>query len=84
MLLFSEKKYNLIQPFIICCTDGFFIDCYGPCQARHNDATIFRHFLYTDDNLKQLFLPKEKTIIFVDRGLSFKIYSKMCTSINCS
>jgi hypothetical protein len=67
-----QKKYNLIKPFIMCCTDGFFIDCYGPFQARHNDATIFRHILNTDDNLKKL--PKEKTIIFVDRGLSFKIY----------
>ena len=38
------------MPFIICCTDGFF-DYYGPFQARHNDATIFRHILYTDDNL---------------------------------
>jgi hypothetical protein len=63
-----HKKYNLIKPFIICCTDGYFIDCYGPYQARENDATIFRHVLETDEDLKILFSPKEKIIIFVDRG----------------
>ena len=64
-----HKKHNLIKPFIMCCTDGYFIDCYGPYQARENDATIFRHILETDEDLKILFHPKDKVIIFGDRGI---------------
>jgi hypothetical protein len=35
-----QKLDNLIKPFIICCADGYIIDCYGPFQANSNDAVI--------------------------------------------
>ena len=63
-----QKKQNLIKPFIVCCADGYFIDCYGPFQANLNDSTIFRYILSTDDDLKNLLTPKNKIIMFLDRG----------------
>lgn len=26
----EQKKDNLIKPFTICCSNGYFIECYGP------------------------------------------------------
>ena len=63
-----QKTHNLLKPFIICCADGYFIDCYGPFQANMNDATIFRKILDTDEDLRLLFTPKHKITIFFDRG----------------
>ena len=63
-----QKSHNLIKPFILCCADGYFIDCYGPFQANMNDAHIFRNILSTDEDLKQLFTPQNKIILFLDRG----------------
>ena len=63
-----QKNHNLVKPFIICCADGYFIDCYGPFQANLNDAQILKHILKTDENLKQLFTPPEKVMMFLDRG----------------
>ena len=52
----SEQKMDLLtKPFIVCCTDGFIIDCYGPFQANQNDATIFDYILKTDSNLNAIF-----------------------------
>lgn len=62
-----QKKQNLLKPFIICCADGYFIDCYGPFQANLNDATILEYLLKVDVDLKNLLLENE-TIIFLDRG----------------
>ena len=64
-----HKSQNLVKPFIICCADGYFIDCYGPFQANLNDAQIFKYILDTDKDLKVLFTPKEKIIMFLDRGI---------------
>jgi len=63
-----QKSQNLVKPCIICCADGYFIDCYGPFKANLNDAQIFRHILHTDKDLIKLFEPPEKIIIFLDRG----------------
>jgi hypothetical protein len=63
-----QKSQNLVKPFIMCCADGYFIDCYGPFQANMNDAQIFKYVLDTDKNLKKLFTPPDKIIIFLDRG----------------
>jgi hypothetical protein len=64
-----QKFHNLIKPFIICCADGYFIDCYGPFPANKNDAEIFKYILKTDNDLKILFTPHNKIILFLDRGL---------------
>ena len=58
----------LIKPFLICCADGYIIDCYGPFQANLNDAKIFDYVLKTDPNLMELLLPN-KTFAFLDRGV---------------
>ena len=63
-----QKSHNLIKPFIMCCADGYFIDCYGPFPANMNDAQIFRYVLNTDNDLNKLFTPKEKIVFFLDRG----------------
>lgn len=69
-----QKSQNLIKPFILCCTDGYFIDCYGPFQANMNDAQILRYILNTDEDLKLLFSEKDKIIIFLDRGAFFSLF----------
>ncbi|RNA26114.1 transposable element tcb1 transposase [Brachionus plicatilis] len=33
-----QKYTSLIKPFIICCSDGYIIDCYGAFDANLNDA----------------------------------------------
>jgi len=64
----SQQKLDLlIKPFIICCSDGYIIDVYGPYNANKNDASIFDHILETDNNLRNILLPY-KTICFLDRG----------------
>lgn len=62
-----QKMDNLVKPFIICCTDGYFIDCYGPFQANLNDAKIFDYILRTDKELVRIMKPY-KTVAFLDRG----------------
>ena len=68
-----QKSHNLIKPFIICCADGYFIDCYGPFQANLNDAQIFNNILTTDKDLNMLFTPSDKIILFLDRGKPIKL-----------
>jgi hypothetical protein len=65
----SQQKMDLlIKPFLICCADGYIIDCYGPFQANQNDATIFDYILETDSDLRLLLIPHH-TIVFLDRGI---------------
>jgi hypothetical protein len=64
----SQKLDNLIKPFILCCADGYFIDCYGPFQASFNDAAILKYILETDDDLKNILYPSDKIMFFLDRG----------------
>ena len=35
-----QKSCSLFKPFIICCADGYIIDCYGPFAANVNDSKI--------------------------------------------
>ena len=63
----KQKEDSLIKPFIICCADGYFIDCFGPFRANQNDAQILDYILKTDPDLKNILL-EEKTTIFLDRG----------------
>lgn len=68
----SQQKMDLLaKPFIICCGDGYFVDCYGPFQANQNDSTIFEYILENDMDLLRILKPN-KTIIFLDRGKLIK------------
>ena len=64
----SQKLDNLIKPFILCCADGYFIDCYGPFQANFNDAGILKYILETDEDLQKILYPSNKITFFLDRG----------------
>lgn len=68
-----QKKDNLLKPFIICCTDGYIIDCYGPFQANKNDASILEYCLENDAKLNEILIPN-KTTIFLDRGFTHFLY----------
>ena len=37
-----QKSASLFKPFIICCADGYIIDCYGDFDENMNDAEILR------------------------------------------
>ena len=63
----QQKLDSLIKPFIVCCGDGYIIDCYGPFKAHQNDAKIFDYILENDQDFANIIEP-EKTICFVDRG----------------
>ena len=78
----SQQKMDLlIKPFIVCCADGYIIDCYGPFQANQNDAKIFDYILETDRDLRNILLPN-KTCVFLDRGKTF-IHKFFFSNLNC-
>ncbi|CAF1070135.1 unnamed protein product, partial [Brachionus calyciflorus] len=62
----EQKKDLLIKPFLVVCSDGWIIDCYGPFAANINDAAIFDYILEVDHNLRKILLPN-KTVVFYDR-----------------
>ena len=53
----SQKSENLFKPFVICCADGYIVDCYGPFAANKNDATILNYIIETDNYLQALLFP---------------------------
>jgi hypothetical protein len=63
-----QKLDHLLKPFILCCADGYFIDCYGPFRATFNDADILKYIMATDEDLKELVQPAENIFFFLDRG----------------
>jgi hypothetical protein len=65
----KQKTDHLIKPFIMCCADGYFIDCYGPFAATLGDSEILKYILNTDEHLRELFKPADKIMMFLDRGL---------------
>ena len=36
----GQKKRHLVKPFVICATDGYIVDVFGPYAATDNDAII--------------------------------------------
>ena len=68
----GQKKDSLFKPFIICCADGYILDCYGPFPANDNDSKILNYIIETDDDLKKILLPN-KTLFLIDRGEYFYI-----------
>ena len=63
----SQKKDSLFKPFIICCADGYIVDCYDPFAANDNDSKILNYIIDTDDDLRRILVPN-KTLFLVDRG----------------
>lgn len=74
----GQKLASLLKPFIICCTDGYFIDCYGPFRANMNDASILEYILETEKDLLEILQPN-KTTLFLDRGFR-DIYERLKTA----
>jgi hypothetical protein len=64
----GQKKDNLFKPFIVCCADGYIVECYGPFAANKNDATILDYIIENDNDFKNLLLSNETTLI-LDRGM---------------
>jgi hypothetical protein len=68
----GQKKDSLFKPFILCCADGYIIDCYGPFAANENDALILDYVLKCDKELMHI-LVRNKTTMIVDRGILHEI-----------
>jgi hypothetical protein len=62
-----QKQCPLFKPFLLCCADGYIIDCYGPFPANNNDATILNYVLENDRELQNILI-KNKTTLILDRG----------------
>ena len=62
-----QKTASLFKPFIICCADGYIVDCYGPFAANVNDSTILNYILENDPDFNKLLIPN-KTLFLIDRG----------------
>jgi hypothetical protein len=86
-----QKNASLVKPFVVCATDGYIVDVYGPYPAVDNDAKILRNVLETDRDLRQLLKPNDNIIL--DRGFrdsithletvyNFKTRMPTCKPIN--
>jgi hypothetical protein len=62
----GQKKRHLVNPFLICATDGTIVDVYGPYRATVNDATIIEDVFKNDSYLRELV--KSVDILIADRG----------------
>ena len=66
-----QKKCHLVKPMVICATDGYIVDVFGPYAAKDNDATILRHILEKEKDAEngkfdEIFL--EGDLVLLDRG----------------
>jgi hypothetical protein len=65
-LLYScQKKRHLVKPFIVCCSNGYVVDVFGPFPATANDASILL-YLMNNSELKDLTQPND--LFILDRG----------------
>jgi hypothetical protein len=65
-LLYScQKKLHLVKPFIVCCSNGYIVDVFGPFPATANDASILLHLMIHSE-LKNKALPND--LFILDRG----------------
>lgn len=65
-LLYSgQKKRHLIKPFVVCTSNGYIIDVYGPFAATANDASILL-YLMNHSSLKDIAIPND--LFILDRG----------------
>jgi hypothetical protein len=69
-LLYSgQKKRHLIKPFVVCSSNGYIIDVFGPFAATANVASILLHLMSSlkdNSSLKDVALPND--LFIVDRG----------------
>ena len=61
-----QKNASLVKPFVICATDGYIVDIFGPYPAVDNDAKILKKILQTDKDLRKLLQANDHLIL--DRG----------------
>ena len=67
----GQKKRHLVKPLVICATDGYIVDVFGPYAATDNDATILRDIMEKEKrpaigNFDEIFL--EGDLFLLDRG----------------
>ena len=46
-----QKNCHLVKPMVICASDGYIVDVFGPYPAKDNDATILRDIMKTEKDL---------------------------------
>ena len=65
-LLYSgQKKRHLVKPFVVCASNGYIIDVFGPLAATTNDASILLYMMIIS-NLKDIALPND--LLILDQG----------------
>ena len=75
-----------MKPLVICATDGYIVDVFGPYAATDNDATILRDIMEKEKrpaigNFDELFL--EGDLFLLDRGfrdIAFELKHKYTLS----
>ena len=60
----SQKKRNLIKPFMIVLPDGYIVNALGPYEASKNDASIVKEIIQSGE----LDILQTGDILLVDRG----------------
>ena len=59
-----HKKYHLVKPFVVTCTNGYIVDIYNLSKATKNDASILKEVIHQD--LGELI--NQDDIFLLDRG----------------
>lgn len=62
----EQKKRHLVKPMVICTTDGYIVDIFGPFEACLNDARILIDLFEKNGDLRQLVHARD--VFLVDRG----------------
>ena len=59
----GHKKRPLIKPFVVCLSNGYILDVFGPFAATENDASILLHLLESVEELRNVILPNDLVIL---------------------
>ena len=62
----GQKRRPLIKPFVVCCSNGYIVDVFGPYGATDNEASILLHVLENQPDFRNILIPKDNIIL--DRG----------------
>ena len=67
----GQKKRHLVKPFVICATDGYIVDVFGPYAATDNDAIILSDIMEKEKrpdvgNFDEILLDGD--LFLLDRG----------------
>lgn len=66
-----QKNCHLVKPMVICASDGYIVDVFGPYPAKDNDATILRDIMKTEKDLDGRYFRDvfhEGDLVLLDRG----------------